>query len=88
MQIQVAGNTAMPNKKACNGSTEDAKVILPSRWDVSVQITDDGKMILIVACYVQNGWIRSVKIPFSAFSQSLTVFSDLERFVNDTIAQS
>jgi hypothetical protein len=71
----------------CEGrdDSEEIKIIHTSRWETCVQIPPDGKMSLVVACYIQDGWLQCVKIPFSSFSQSLSMFSDLERLVIDTV---
>jgi len=73
-------------KKVQSGNdSEEIKIIDTSRWETCLQITPDGKMSLVVACYIQDGWLQCVEIPFSSFSRSLTVFPDLERLVIDTV---
>ena len=73
--------------ESCEGrdDSKKIKIIHTSHWKTCVQIPPDGKMALVVACYIQDGWLQCIEIPFSSFSQSLTVFSDLERLVIDTV---
>ena len=72
----------------CNDSAGEIEIIHPSRWKKCVQVTDDGDLSLIVACYALGGWLQCVEIPFSSFSQNLTTFADLERLVIDTVVRN
>ena len=66
--------------KSANNSVAKPKLVMhPRHWDIRVHQSDNGTLTLNIACYVQDGRIQFVDIPFTDFSQKLTTFSDLER---------
>ena len=52
---------------------------------MKIEVIPDGKLFIIAGCLNNKGWMEHVSIPFSDFSQTMTKWDDLERFLIDAI---
>ena len=61
------------------------KLLPRDQWTLGIEITPEGRLILLLGCRAKENYRHWQSIPFSDFSQNLTRLDDLERLVINMI---